>query len=182
MKVNFLYTAINDTQATIKALDVKLGFIFVIIFAPLMALDSAFKTYMYIYTEMNDYIFVCRIEILLWILSVIYLFLGIGAISNPKVIKSNKSTFYDGDVFKISIIQSIFENGITPKKSIEQKIKELPSNENDLIEVLIEEKIKLAYIRDVKIKRSTICTVLLFTWLILGALIWAVTLTSSGLK
>lgn len=181
MKPGFLYSAINDTQGTIKALDVKLGFLFVIIFAPLTAVEPAFRIFMYIQAEMNSYMALCYVELFLWFFSVIYLFLGVSAISNPEMIKSNKSPFYDGDIFEFSLCQSIFENNINPKKTVAQKIKELPRNENELIETLVQEKIKLAYIRDLKIKRSAICTILLFIWLILGSAIWALVLANGGL-
>ena len=44
-KNEFLYQAVQDTQSTIRALDVKSGFIFVVIVQPLLNFASIIKFY-----------------------------------------------------------------------------------------------------------------------------------------
>ncbi|HHQ5855230.1 TPA: hypothetical protein ACSRQX_000985 [Enterobacter hormaechei subsp. hoffmannii] len=54
-KINFLYQSLNDTQATIKAIDVKIGFLFVIAFMPITVLQTLNSTVMTIWSA-NEFI------------------------------------------------------------------------------------------------------------------------------
>jgi hypothetical protein len=45
-RIEFLYHAIDDTQSTIRAIDIKIGFLFVVIVLPMTKLSSIYSNCM----------------------------------------------------------------------------------------------------------------------------------------
>ena len=98
-KIEFLYQSINDTQATIRAIDIKIGFLFIVAFTPLSLSDNLISI-------------ACQ----LW----------------------NRNCFY-----KLSL-------------------------DTDIVQELVLEKMKITYIREIKMHRYCRCVKFFYCWLFLG--------------
>jgi hypothetical protein len=181
-KINFLYQSIADTQGTIRAIDVKTGFLFVIIFLPLSELKNIIEICKVLF-EASSLYYLGLSSFLLWFLSVITLFRCTVSISNPKDhIEGNvpDGTFFTSSLYTLSFIDNFINFPIKSNVSVEEYTNKLPQNEKCIIEELSFEKMKLAYIRDVKIKRSSFCTLMCFFWLISGCVTWMLFLLKVG--
>jgi len=98
-QIEFLYQSINDTQATIRAIDVKIGFLFVIIFLPLTAIEGLCKAIGKIWASPQHFGFILIITALLWIFSVYVLFKSLAPITDIKkhmIGTIPDDTFYTG--------------------------------------------------------------------------------------
>lgn len=184
-KIEFLYQSVQDTQGTIRAIDVKLGFLFVVMLLPIIAIPAIYIVYLKIQVVLL-YKLLCLFSGLVWCMSLFLLFKGLISIKNPKKIIENLNTqttcsFYDGDLYKFKLIDLFFNYPIVSNKTIEQKIEEIPSEEDEIIKALIVEKFKLAYIRDVKLKRSSLCILSTFVWVMLGSVLWSLSVFNVGL-
>lgn len=182
-KINFLYQSIFDSQTTIRAIDVKTGFLFIIIFIPL----SEVKTILEISKELTQVSSLYWLSIisvlLLWILSAISLFSCSVSISNPKEhIKgpTPNGTFFTNSLYKFNFVDVFINFPIKSSISIEEYVKQLPCSEESFIKELSFEKMKLAYIRDIKIKRSSFSALLSFCWVISGGITWILFLLKVG--
>jgi len=176
-KINFLYKAIEDTQATIRAVDVKAGFIFVVIFLPITNLDQIFLIAKKLINISCLYGVLLTPILMLWFVSIYTLFKTVSSISNPSDHISGDKTegvFYSPSLFPFSFIDNFFNFPIKSNKTIKNYLSILPSNEENIIKELIFEKMKLTYIRDVKIHRLSLCLKSLFIWLNLGLLCWLI--------
>lgn len=184
-QISYLYQSVSDIQNTIRAIDVKLGFLFVAIFLPVVAVP---KIYL-IYNEIKHIAFYdisSLLLLLLWCSSLYFLFKSLVSIKNPvsgieNIEMSNKCSFYNGDLFKLDKIDLFFNFPIKSKKTVSIKCEELPQNEDEIISSLMYESFKLSYIRDLKIARSTICTYCIFLTISLGTLIWCLSIFKVGL-
>lgn len=170
-KNEFLYQAVQDTQSTIRALDVKSGFIFVVIVQPLLnfgALNTFYKNSIHIGCNFLSVLFF--LIIFFWICSLFLLLKTIMPISNPllniKERGDKPDCFYLGGLFKLSLLDAFFNCNVQSTKTPKQYIEGF--NSSDIEIVLALEKIKLCYIRDVKSKRINYCIWLVFGWILLG--------------
>lgn len=176
-KIQFLYQSISDTQAIIRGLDVKIGFLFVVVFLPLAGMKEAAAVYKGLAGFSSFAGFAALMVVLLWIVSVYLLFKAKIAISNPSKFVDGctpQGVFFDGAQFKMSFVDAFFNFPMKSEKTIEENIKRLPASDDQIISELMYEKMKLAYIRDVKIKRVTLCSVFVVFWVVLGVSLWAV--------
>ncbi|MCE9685632.1 hypothetical protein LZP73_05300 [Shewanella sp. AS16] len=176
-KIEFLYQSISDTQNTIRAIDVKLGFLFIAVFLPVVAIPKVYEVYQQIKTVWI-YCALSYALLIVWVLSLFFLYKALVSIRNPTSIIENISggdncAFYNGDLFSFSIIDLFMNFPIIANKSIEQKRLLLPGSYDDIIFSLVRESMKITYIRDLKIKRSTWCMRCTFLFISLGTLIWS---------
>lgn len=181
--LNFLYQSINDIQGTIRAVDIKLGFVFALTFAPLVGIPEIIKIYSNLFKNDGFGIinFIATLSAISWALSAFILFNAVAAISDPrKYIKSSTQSgcFYGGGRFPITWKDTLCNTPVESKYTIEEEIKILPKSEEFLIKELMFEKLKLSYIRDIKIKRCHYCLELTFTWIVLGGICWINSLLS----
>jgi len=175
-KIEFLYKSIEDTQSTIRAIDIKASFMFVIVFLPITALKEILEIGDLLITTSGYYCFPIVLTIILWFISLYLLFKTIVSISNPaEQIGGDKPSgaFYGASLFPLSKIDYFFNFPIKSKKDINEYVKLIPSNEDDLVKELSFEKIKLTYIREIKIHRSNLLFRATFYWLFCGSLSWA---------
>lgn len=189
-KVEFLYQSISDSQGTIRALDVKLGFFFVVIFLPLVALKEIMDIYKVI--EGVCYYFIpSLISVLAWVTSFLSLFFSALSIGNPMnkidtsiddLSEDTKSAFYNGNVFQLNILSLVNSRLVKVRKNLREKTSSLPSDMSKLIYVLSLESMKLSYIREVKIYRINICMYATLVWIFLGSLIWVFSFFGVGLN
>lgn len=189
-KVEFLYQSISDSQGTIRALDVKLGFFFVVIFLPLVALKEIMDIYKVI--EGVCYYFIpSLISVLAWVTSFLSLFFSALSIGNPMnkidtsiddLSEDTKSAFYNGNIFQLNILSLVNSRLVKVRKNLREKTSSLPSDMSKLIYVLSLESMKLSYIREVKIYRINICMYATLVWIFLGSLIWVFSFFGVGLN
>lgn len=175
-KIKFLYQAVQDTHSTIRALDVKSGFLFVVIVQPLLNFGSINSFYKSVPPlELNFFSLLCVLAFLCWFCSLFLLFRTIMPISNPllniKEPGEKADCFYLGGLFKMSVFDAFFNCNVLSKKTPKQYIESL--NGTDIELVLALEKIKLCYIRDVKSKRIVFCIWLILGWILLGLAVYA---------
>lgn len=175
-KINFLYQSLNDTQATIKAIDVKIGFLFVIAFMPITVLQTLNSTVMEIWSSSSIYK-LCLISICgTWLLSVIYLFLALTSISDPnKHMHGDKPSglFYGKGIFKIETENFGLKIKVTSNLTVDEVVSSLP-DQNGILKELTYEKMKITYIREIKLGYYSRSTKLMFFWLFLSTAIYLI--------
>lgn len=170
-RIEFLYQSINDTQATIRATDVKIGFLFVIIFMPLTAVDGLSKAVVKLWASPYHFGLVSIITAILWLSSVYVLFKSLTPITNINkhmIGTVPDDTFYKGgmpivrlkDFFKLDDVRAV--------QDVQTYLSEIPQCEQNLLEELASEKMKVSLIRNIKNLRVNVCTNLTLGWLTLG--------------
>lgn len=179
----YLYNSINDIQSTIRAIDAKVGFIFVILLIPFSNLGKIFNNCSTLANTVNlcsfsiVWLVVIAIFIFSWLLAFISSVSAIISIENPSrhVSCENicRGSFYQGGLFSLSFIDSILNrNNIISKKNIDECVATLPASDQEVIKELVFEQVKLAYIRDIKSIRQIWAYKLSIVWLISGFIIY----------
>ncbi|HIF9289535.1 TPA: hypothetical protein ACX6Q0_001509 [Photobacterium damselae] len=179
-QIEFLYQSISDTQSTIRAIDVKLGFLFVVVFLPVVAIPKIYEVYQQI-KIVFIYNLLSYILIIIWGLSLFFLYKALVSIRNPRSVIKNicgddNCPFYNGDLFSFKLVDVFFNFPIAANRNIDQKCSLLPNSQDEMISSLMIENVKIAYIRDLKIKRSTWCMFCTFLCVWLGSLIWVLSI------
>jgi len=175
-KIEFLYKSIEDTQSTIRAVDIKVGFMFVVIFLPITAMSNILTVGNGLITISHCYWWIITLITVLWGISLYLLFKTIVSISNPSErIDGEKPNgmFYGASLFSLSKADCFFNLPIKSAKNITDYANKMPTSEEELYKELIFEKMKLIYIRDIKIHRSSLLFKVTFFWLLLGSISWA---------
>lgn len=179
----FLYQSIADTQATIRAIDVKIGFVFVVLFLPLAALKQVYAVASVLVCISGWFVLPVAVVGALWLAAYFVLFKSIVSISSPssQVLGGlSRGFFYDSDLYLLKLIDAFFNFPIQSSNSLDEYVAKLPVSEVDIVRELAFEEMKLVYIRDVKIYRSSLCKRLTFTWMLFGAILWVVFLIHGG--
>lgn len=173
--IEFLYQSLSDTQAIIRATDVKLGFLFAIVLLPITVFSGVYEIAMSLASESKIMAVGLGLVLTLWFMSFYTLFLGVVAISDPYMSVSGekaKGAFHGGGLFNFRFTDRFINRPVTSNYTVDDVIKMLPDNNAKIIKELVFEKIKITYIRDVKVKRATQCVILTFLWVTLGIVIW----------
>lgn len=170
-KIEFLYQSINDTQATIRATDVKIGFLFVVIFLPLTAVDGLSKAVVKLWASPHHFGIVSIITAILWLFSVYMLFKSLTPITDIKkhmigVIPND--TFYTGGMPVVGMRNFFSIGDVRATQDVQTYLSAIPQSEQALLEELASEKMKVSLIRNVKNLRVNVCTNLTLGWLTLG--------------
>ncbi|MCG9710322.1 hypothetical protein L1D46_16115 [Pseudoalteromonas sp. Isolate3] len=150
---DFLYKVINDTQATIRALDVKLGFLFAFYCAPLIGWKVALEIFDSI--ECITLKALLSLVLLFWLFGLYSLFLALRPIHNSNILVNDsavKGIAYNSHLFDSNEFDHLFNTPIKPKVDIDTYVKDLPSSKI-LKKELAYDLYKLVFIRDVKILR-----------------------------
>ncbi|UEB94630.1 hypothetical protein LIS66_19925 [Pseudomonas sp. HN2] len=178
-KINFLYQAISDCQATIRAIDAKIGFLMVIIFIPL----AGIKEIILLYKQLNPiclYIAPSMWAIAsTWAATVLILFRALWSVKNPgKSVIGGEGlgSFFNSANYKLSLIDCVFNFPIKSNSSLAEAISKLPNNSERVIQELMYEKMKLEYIRDIKMRRCSVSAALILTWVGFGIAIYTFSL------
>lgn len=175
---DFLHTSICDIQSTIRAVDVKAGFLFLMLFTPLYSMDKLAPLLTCVFVESRLHSALIITFILSWILAITCAFMAIAAISNPanKVTGAKKcmGSFYGGDLYNLTIFDVFYNFRNTSNRTVDEEIDILPKNEGDTIAELTFEKLKLTYIRDIKLCRINFCIKVTAAWLLIGALTYII--------
>lgn len=173
--IDFLYHSILDTQATIRAADIKLGVLFAVVLLPVMALSEICEVFTSLIQCSSIFLFIGIAIGLVWLLSFYTLFLGLMSISDPsKVVAGNRveGSFYSGNLFDFGVIDRLINCPIKSNVTINELKDLLPSDDQAVIRELTFEKIKVSYIRDLKSMRVSQCICLVLSWMVSGIVIW----------
>lgn len=184
MTKEFLYKTIEDAQATIRAIDVKLGFLFVVVFLPVAALGSVIEGARDVYAGPSCYFFAMAAVFLSWFLSLVLLLKSVSTISNPGKHVSlglGEGVYYGAGLYRFKFIDGFFNFPNASKYSLDEYLVKIPRQEAELLRELTYEKMKLGYIRDVKIYRYSWCVFFVRIWLLLGSALWVVKVLKVGL-
>ena len=170
----FIYQSIVDTQATIRAMDVKIGFLFIIIFMPLAGIEKILDIAVEVFKKDSNFIWMIVSIFMLWLLSLGVLFRGVIATSNPSACVSGSEgvagIFFNGGLYKLSFIDNFINLNAKSEKNISSCLSDVPGDMDSAIKELMFELMKLAYIRDVKIKRFSFCVRLVLAWILLSVM------------
>lgn len=181
----FLYQSIEDSRSTIRAIDIKAGFLFVIIFQPLLHFSVITTKFTELCTGSTLWSLLVAVFTVCWGLSLFFLLRSVLSISNP-VDQITGGTpndiFYDGGLFRLNIWDAFFNRTGRARVSFEERVNQVREGEQTIYESLVFEKMKLGYIRDIKMKRINACIWCLLCWLFLGMgiSIYCIILTSGG--
>ncbi|WP_236166320.1 hypothetical protein [Pseudomonas juntendi] len=172
-RFTFLTQAINDIQSTIRAIDVKIGFLFVLVFLP-STQAKELKAYVQASSKAMGWEYTLLLIIMVaWLLSIYMLFMSVGAISNPskKVTGVRPSGIYHGAaLYDISFLDLFFNSRMKSDKSVNQLEVDIADNKQALERELIYELLKVSYVRDVKAARFVACLRFTMFWVV-GALL-----------
>lgn len=174
-RIHFLYQSIADTQATIRAIDVKTGFLFVITFIPYTELNKLIGVCKQLNDASSLYLFPIALVSILWGLAVLALFSCTVSISDPKKhIEGDlpEGVFFTNALFKLNFINNFLNSSIKSNVTLQEYMDKIPANDDSVIKELSFEKMKLSYIQNVKIKRSSFCSIMSFSWIFLSGVIW----------
>lgn len=179
--IGFLREAILDTQSTIRAIDTKLGAFLAALIIPFSLLGRAWAHISSVCTLEPQWIGVV-LSILffaLWLLAIGCITLGLAAIDNPgkHIAKTTKTedVFYAGGLFKLHLIDALLNRKkITAHLSLEDYLAKVPRTNSEIEVHLSLEKLKISYIRDVKLHRLKTGYRLALCWVITGASIFLI--------
>lgn len=172
-RFTFLTQAINDVQSTIRAIDVKIGFLFVLVFLP-STQAGALKDYVKAVSKAMGWEYTLLLLIIAaWAISIYMLFMSVAAISNPskKVSGVRLSGIYHGaGLYDINSLDLFYNSRVKSDKTIDQLDGDIPSDVKALEKELIYELLKISYVRDIKAARFVACLRFTIFWVV-GALL-----------
>lgn len=159
-KIEFLYKALDDSQGTIRAIDIKISFILAIALAPL-AVSPAIIDSIIIMKNDGWFIFLLSLSILAWGISLYLCLKALSSVGNPatKVNFENlhkpsgllfSGRLYSGTFSWVSLLKNSSEKS---KETFEQQVKNYSTL--NVEDELVFEQMKLCYIREIKMYRQT---------------------------
>ncbi|MBI6550760.1 hypothetical protein [Xenorhabdus lircayensis] len=171
-KAHFIFAAIQDCQATIRATDIKVG-------ALLAGLLLPFSQISHIWRYLNEVSLLLESQIItiiffvLWFTAVSALIRTISAIDNPAahIVNENtcKGSFYGVGLYRFGILDSLLNRSIIKaNKDISNFVLAYPSSNDEIEQELSFEHMKLIYIRDIKLHRLNFSLKISVLWLIFG--------------
>lgn len=179
-KLQYLYASLNDLQSTIRAVDTKVSYLFVILFLPCVKLGVIYAKIKGMLLHEEHCLVVASgilafLFTLVWIIGFWCALRTIIAIDDPKQHidgERPESTFYPAKLFKYSFWNVI---GFTKSQSTSQFKKHydsIPEDYDEIAKQLTLEQMKAMYIASLKIKRSVFAYYSVITWIILGGILW----------
>jgi hypothetical protein len=178
-RLEFMHRAVEENQLNIRAIDVKIGALLAGILLPLTATPRIFAHLENFYQLLPHWsTFSINMGFLVsWLLTLGCLVLAISALDNPAAHIPNsrlfKGTFYAGGLFKLSWADALINRpGIMAIKNPSQVVSELPVSDQNILDELVFEHMKLAYIRDLKMNRLKWGLRFAMLWLSLGICIF----------
>lgn len=178
-KSNFIGSAIGDIQATIRAIDVKVGALIVLILAPFSSLGRVFGHIDNVCNGHQPYLWeiISILFLFFWFLALASLVCAISAIDNPAdhIVNSEKQkgSFYGGGLYHFCIVDSLLNRvAIKASKDVATFCQTIPCTSQEIECELVFEQMKLIYIRDLKAHRLKWGVKFASVWLALGVLIF----------
>lgn len=176
-RADFLIEAINDAQATIRAIDVKIGTLLVLLLLPFSSLSRIFAHLDKIGSISFSLSLLSFIFIALWLLSLFILIRAISAIDNPALhiiaTQSPTGAFYRGGLYKLKFIDSLANREpIRAQVELSAFLASAPTTKQEIEYELAFDHMKVIYIREIKINRLKWAINIAAAWLCLGIFIF----------
>lgn len=180
----FLYAALVDVQAVIRATDAKVTALFFGLALPLTKLAAIWQVCGELFHKTHCiYFLIVMILVamfaLSWLISLAAALRTVFHVANPaKHIKGDYPTgvFYSPMLYEFSYWDVFFPRQLESKLQFDEYFKSLPSSELDVRRELAFELMKIIYIRGAKMKRAEVAYVMFSTWLVCGGIIWVLVL------
>lgn len=172
---DFLLAALADKQSTIRAVDVKCGFLFFVIFYPVFRLEAVYGMAANLVSHASCYSLPVIFVGLVWLVSFLVLFRAISSIGNPaeRIDGAPKTnTYFMPELFDLGLWSAIRNPGCISRRSLDEILESVPMSEEDIQCELMFENMKMSYIRDLKTKRANVCIGLIAVWVIAGGALW----------
>ncbi|HEX8266381.1 MAG TPA: hypothetical protein VF596_13335 [Pyrinomonadaceae bacterium] len=178
-RFEFLNLSVTDIQNVIRAIDTKVGFLLVFLGIPVSALSKIYNVFYALFTryDLGWWKFLVLVYVSLfviaWGLSFLTAVRVLTSIHNPnahiKDAPKNYGSFYAGGLFKLTYKELfISRKALKSNISFAEFANKSPQNREQVINELIFEQMKLAYIRDIKIFRQNWAFIFTLTWLLIG--------------
>lgn len=179
-KIGFLYQSITDMQGTIRAIDTKLGIGMVILSLPFTTISGIYNRFFAIPlkcpTPLSQFAAYVAFAIfgLLWAVAFYSAMKGLVGVDNPACHitgykKSLSGIFYSAGIYKRNFLDNFLNRKrLCSIRSLVAQASALPNTEEQIVEELVFEQMKLAYIRDMKQIRHLWSFHFMFVWLIIG--------------
>ena len=179
-KNEFLYNSITDFQSTIRAIDIKMSFLLVILLIFISKINTI-NTIIISLVCLNGkienitYLIIGILFTMFWGIAFISALRVLIPISNPcEHITGGEleGYFYPAFLYKIKWLYAIFYSEAKSSKSIDEYVNMLPKNQDEITKQLAFEQMKLLYILEFKLKRSKLAFYFTTVWVFLGCVIW----------
>lgn len=187
LRLAFIQTAVTDIQATIRAIDVKVGALLVLILAPFASLSRVFAHVDKLCCRSPKLLFIAIAACFFasWFLALASLVRAVGAQDNParhiENAANQKGTFYGGGLFIFNIADVFFNRlSVKAKKNLVDFSKDIPTSVEDIEMELAFEQMKVVYIRDIKATRLKWGVRFATIWLFFGTSIFFISRYSIG--
>lgn len=173
----FIAKAIEDTQLTIRAMDVKNGALLAGLLVPFSALGRIWAHFSHLSSAVPFFLglAVGVLFFSLWAFCIYVLIKALAALDNPASHVINSSgqagSFYSGGLYTFSLLDSFMNREvIKASRDISHQLGLVPNNPQDIAGELVFEQLKLTYIRDIKIHRFNMGARVSAFWVFLGAI------------
>lgn len=170
--LDFIHSAIQDTQQNIRAVDFKIGALLAGCIVPFPQIREIFK-----FLTVNEFWWqhaIAAIIFVTWLVTVLILLSALSAIDNPsKHITDNanqKGLYFGGGLFKFNLFNIFWRTKNFAIKSVQDYKNEIEDTSLDISKELAYEHLKLIYIRDLKIFRLRHAIVLIFVLILIGSI------------
>ena len=189
---DFLLASIADIQGTIRAIDAKLSVLLVLLLVALNNLAGIHRTLSSAAAALPVEECLARLVVcstiavfaLSWGLSLLFVFKGLIGIHNPQERvkgKRPRGTFYAAGTYKITLLNLLFPFWVKSRLSLQEAITNLPKDQTSLVEELTYEQLKLAFIRDTKMRAQSCAFRCALLWIVAGACLWGFSLAAKDL-
>lgn len=177
--IEFVASAIEDIQLTIRAIDIKIGTMLVLLLAPFSLVGRIFAHVEKLCAANPKFLFVALTLgfFLLWFLAILALVRAIAPLDNPSnhIVNSDqyKGAYYRGGMFQFTLLDAFVNTTVTKaSKDVSVALQDIPITVNGMLAELTFEQMKLCFIRDIKICRFGWGVKFGGWWLTLGSVIF----------
>lgn len=171
-KAQFIAAAIQDSQATIRATDVKVGALLTGLLLPFTQISQIWKNFGELASLLGHQT-VTIVFFALWITAIFTLVRTISAIDNPAnhIVNENicKGSFYSGGLYTFAILDFFLNRSIIKaNKDITNFALTYPCSVEKIEQELSFEHMKLVYIREIKLHRLNFSLKISMLWFAFG--------------
>lgn len=184
LKIDYLYRSIEDTQSTVRHLDTKVSFLFLVICVPIPNLQGVYDLYISSSHVSDAFHYIALFILMIWAASLYAAVKSIAPINTPQLEEEGSlpnGTFYSDSLFNFTLADRLFNNSKRTNLTLDQLLTELPTNTEEIRRELAYVKLKLTYIRGVKALRSSLCANLTIIWILMGGIYWLLVLHGTGI-
>ncbi len=186
---DFLLASIADIQGTIRAIDAKLSVLLALLLVALTNLARIYRTLSSAAAALPGEESLARLVlcatiavfVLSWCLSLLFVFKGLIGIHNPQEhVKGERppGMFYAAGTYEITLLNLLLPFWVKSKLSLQEILANLPKDQTSLIEELTYEQMKLAFIRDTKMRAQSCAFRCALLWIVTGAFLWGFSLAA----